>query len=60
MEELCLIITVAVGILALVAAALLTKKRKKTIWDDSLSTLAVMTLVIGLVFGGTDQLFGNH
>ena len=58
MEELWLVITVAVGILALIAAALLTKK-KQTIWDNSLSTLAVTTLVIGLVFGGTDQLLGQ-
>ena len=59
MEELWFIITVAVGILALIAAALLKKKKKQTIWDNSLSTLAVMTLVIGLVFGGTDQLLGQ-
>jgi ABC-type Mn2+/Zn2+ transport system permease subunit len=55
MEELWLIITVTFGILAVIAAAFLTKKKQK-FWDDSLSTLAIMTLVIGLVFGGTDQL----
>ncbi len=59
MEELWLIITVTVGILAVIAAALLTKKKKQKFWDDSLSTLAIMTLVIGLVFGGTDQLLGQ-
>ena len=58
MEELWLIITVTVGILAVISAALLTKKKKQKFWDDSLSTLAIMTLVIGLVFGGTDQLLG--
>ena len=59
MEELWLIITVTVGILAVIAAALLTSKKKQRFWDDSLSTLAIMTLVIGLVFGGTDQLLGQ-
>ena len=59
MEELWLIITVTVGILAVIAAALLTKKKKQKFWDDSLSTLAIMTLVISLVFGGTDQLLGQ-
>ena len=58
MDELWLIISFAVGILAVIAAALLTKKKQK-FWDDSLSTLAIMTLVIGLVFGGTDQLLGQ-
>jgi hypothetical protein len=59
MEELWLIITVIVGILAVIAAALLTKKKEQKFWDNSLSTLAIMTLVIGLVFGGTDQLLGQ-
>jgi hypothetical protein len=59
MEELWLIITVAVGILAVIAAALLTRKRKQKIWDDSLSTLAIMALVIALVFGDADQLLGQ-
>ena len=59
MEELWLIITVTVGILAVIAAALLTRKKKQRFWDDSLSTLAIMTLVIGLVFGGTNQLLGQ-
>ena len=59
MEELWLIITVAVGILAVIAAALLTRKRKQKIWDDSLSTLAIMALVIALVFGEADQLLGQ-
>jgi 4-hydroxybenzoate polyprenyltransferase len=59
MEELWLIITVAVGILAVFTAALLAKKKKQTIWDNSLSTLAVTTLVIGIVFGGTDQFLGQ-
>jgi hypothetical protein len=59
MEELWLIITFTVGILAVIAAALLTKKKKQKFWDDSLSTLAIMTLVISLVFGGTDQLLGQ-
>jgi cell division protein FtsW (lipid II flippase) len=59
MEELWLIITVTVGILAVIIAALLTRKKKQKVWDDSLSTLAIMTLVISLVFGGTDQLLGQ-
>ena len=59
MEELWLIITVAVGILAVVATALLTRKKKQKVWDDSLSTLAVMTLVMVLVFGDADQLLGQ-
>ena len=59
MEELWLVITFAVGILAVIAAALLTRKRKQKIWDDSLSTLAIMALVIALVFGDADQLLGQ-
>ncbi|MDX1813716.1 MAG: hypothetical protein R3319_02905 [Candidatus Bathyarchaeia archaeon] len=39
MEELWLIITVIVGILAVIAAALLTKKKERKFWNDSLSTL---------------------
>ena len=58
MEELWLIITFTVGILAVIAAALLTNKKQK-FWDASLSTLTIMTLVIGLVFGGTNQLLGQ-
>ena len=58
MEELWLIFTAIVGLLGAIAAALLTKKKQK-FWDDSLSTLAIMTLVISLVFGGTDQLLGQ-
>jgi len=59
MEELWLIITVTVGILAVITAALLTRKKKQTVWDDSLSTFAIMTLVIGLVFGDIEQLLGQ-
>ena len=44
MDELWLIITGTVGILAVIAAVLLTKKKQK---------------VISLVFGGTDQLLGQ-
>jgi DMSO reductase anchor subunit len=59
MEELWLIITVVVGILAVITAALLAKKKKQTVWDNSLSTFAIMTLVVGLVFGDADQLLGQ-
>ena len=59
MEELWLVITFAVGILAVIAAALLARKKKQKIWDESLSTLAVMALVIALVFGDADQLLGQ-
>ena len=59
MEELWLVITFAVGILAVIAAALLARKKKQKVWDDSLSTLAVMTLVMVLVFGDADQLLGQ-
>ena len=59
MEELWVIITVTVGILAVITAALLTRKKKQIVWDDSLSTFAIMTLVVGLVFGDADQLLGQ-
>jgi Na+-driven multidrug efflux pump len=58
-EVLWLIITVAVGILAVITATLLTRKKKKTVWDDSLSTFAIMTLVVGLVFGDIDNVLGQ-
>jgi hypothetical protein len=59
MEELWLIITVTVGILAVIAAALLTKKKKQKFWDDSLSTFAIMILLVGIIFGDADQLLGQ-
>jgi len=58
-EEIWLIITVTIGILAVITVALLTRKKKQKFWDDSLSTLAIMTLVIALVFGDIDQLLGQ-
>jgi hypothetical protein len=59
MEELWLIITVTVGILAVIAAALLTRKKKQKFWDDSLSTFAIMILLVGIIFGDADRLLGQ-
>ena len=57
MEELWLIIAVTVGLLAVVAIALTTRK-KRTFRDGGFTTLAGALLVLGIIFGSTDQLLG--
>ena len=57
MEELWLIIAITVGILAVIAIGLSTRK-KLTFRDNDFSTLAVALLVLGIIFGNTDQLLG--
>jgi hypothetical protein len=57
MEELWLIIAVTVGLLAVVAIALTTRK-KRTFRDGSFTTLAGTLIVLGIIFGSTDQLLG--
>ncbi|TRO52667.1 hypothetical protein E2P61_03160 [Candidatus Bathyarchaeota archaeon] len=57
MDELWLIIAVTVGLLAIIAIALLTRK-KRTFRDGGFTTLAGTLLVLGIIFGNTDQLLG--
>ena len=58
MKELWLIIAVTVvGILAVIAVALLTRK-KQAFRDGGLWTLASTLLVLGILSGNTDRLFG--
>ena len=57
MEELWLIIAVTVGLLAVVAIALTTRK-KRTFRDGGFTTLVGALLVLGIIFGSTDQLLG--
>jgi uncharacterized membrane protein YsdA (DUF1294 family) len=57
MEELWLIIFVTVGLLAVIAIALSTRK-KRTFRDGGFKTLAGTLLVLGIIFGSTDQLLG--
>ena len=57
MEELWLIIAVTVGLLAIIGIALLTRK-KRTFRDGGFTTLAGTLLVLGIIFGSTDQLLG--
>ena len=58
MEELWLVIAaVTVGLLAVIAIALSTRK-KRTFRDGGFTTLAATLLVLGIIFGSTDQLLG--
>ena len=57
MEELWLIIAVTVGLLAVIAIALSTRKNR-TFRDGRFTTLAGTLLVLGIIFGSTDQLLG--
>ena len=57
MEELWLIIAVTVGLLAVIAIALSTRK-KRTFRDGGFTTLAGTLVVLGIIFGSTDQLLG--
>jgi len=57
MEELWLIIAVTVGILTVIAIALPTRK-KRTFRDGGFTPLAATLLVLGIIFGSTDQLLG--
>ena len=57
MEELWLIIAVTVGLLAVIAIAL-SKQKKRTFRDGGFTTLAGTLLVLGIIFGSTDQLLG--
>ena len=56
MEELWLIIAVTVGLLAVIAIALSTRK-KRTFRDGGFTPLAGALLVLGIIFGSTDQRF---
>ena len=57
MEELWLILAVTVALLAVIAIALSTRK-KRTFRDGGFTTLAGALLVLGIIFGNTDQLLG--
>jgi hypothetical protein len=57
MEELSIIIAVTVGLLAIVAIALSTRK-KQTFRDGGFTTLTGTLLVLGIIFGSADQLLG--
>jgi uncharacterized membrane protein YsdA (DUF1294 family) len=57
MEELLLIIAVTVGLLAVIAIALSTPKKRK-FRDGGFTTLATTLLVLGIIFGSSDQLLG--
>ena len=51
MMELWLIVAATIGILVVISVALLTSKKKQEFQDDSLATLAVTLLVLGIIFG---------
>jgi len=58
MEELWLIIAIAVGIiLVAIAIAFQTRKKKQAIQDDALLTFGVTLVVLGIIFGD-DRLVG--
>lgn len=57
MEELWLIIVVTVGLLTVIAIGLSTRK-KRPFRDGGFSTLTATLLVLGIIFGSTDQLLG--
>jgi len=57
MEELWLIIAVTVGTLAVIAIAISTRK-KRTFRDGGFTSLVGTLLVLGIIFGRTDQLLG--
>ena len=57
MEGLWLIIAITVGIIAVIAVALWTRK-KHAFCDGGLWPLASTLLVLGLLCGGADRLFG--
>ena len=57
MEELWLIIAVTVGLLAVVAIALSTRK-KRPFRDCGFTTVSATLLVLGIIFGSTDRLLG--
>jgi lipopolysaccharide export LptBFGC system permease protein LptF len=57
MEELWLIIAVTVGLFAVIAIALSTRK-KRTFRDGGFTIVAGTLVVLGIIFGSTDQLLG--
>ena len=57
LEELWLIIAVTVGILAVIAIALSIRK-KRSLRRGGFTTLTATLLVLGIIFGSTDQLLG--
>jgi hypothetical protein len=58
MEELWLIIVIAVGIISIATAiAFLTRKKKQAIQDNALLPLGITFVVLGIVFGD-DRLVG--
>lgn len=56
MEELWLIIAIAVGIIT-IAIAFLTRRKKQTIQDNALLTLGAALVTLGIIFGD-DRLLG--
>jgi len=57
MEELWLITAVTIGILAVIAIPLSTRK-KRAFRDGGFTTIVATLLVLGIIFGSTDQLLG--
>jgi asparagine N-glycosylation enzyme membrane subunit Stt3 len=58
MEELWLIIAIAVGIISIaIAIAFLARKKKQAFQDDTLLTLGTTLVVLGIIFGD-DRLVG--
>jgi uncharacterized membrane protein len=58
MEELWLIIAIAVGIISVaVAIAFLTRKKKQTFQDNALLPLGITLVVLGIIFSD-DSLVG--
>ncbi len=58
MEELWLITTIAVGIIAIaIAIGFLTRRKKQTIQDNVLLTLGVTLVALSIIFGD-DRLLG--
>ena len=57
MEGLWLIIAITVGIIAVIAVVSWTRK-KQAFRDGGLWTLAITLLVLSILCGGTDRLFG--
>ena len=58
MEELWLIIAIAVGIISIaIAIAFLERKKKQAFQDDALLTLGITLVVLGIIVGD-DRLVG--
>ena len=57
MEELWLIIAVAVGVVSIAVFIFLTRKKKQAFQIDALLTLGIALVVLGIIFGD-DPLVG--